>query len=692
MSVPPPWTFFRAGGFDQVELTKGAELVALKDLDQKLWVALACPTAGVELDPRFLALLDTDQDGRIRAPELLQAIEFIRGALKHPDELTKGSQVLALSEIDETSDSGQRALAVAAKLLQSLGKTQAGAVSLADFAEFSKVFSDKPFNGDGVVVELSASDESSRAVIRDIIACLGPELDRSGKPGIDQAKTDVFFTEVEAACAWHTAEAAAKSAIGELDANLADEAVRSFLAIRVKVDDYFARCRLAAFDPRLSPLLNRQESEYAGLVSKTLSASAAEAAEFPLSQVAAARALPLWGVVNPAYLSDIRKLHDGTIVPLLGYRDELTNAEWDQITEKLTPYLAWLAAKPVASVEPLGTARLLELKDSSERAKLLELIAQDKAQAAEAQHFEELERLVHYYCSLYKLCTNFVNFQDFYNRKTPAIFQCGTLYIDQRACTLCLRVSDPAKHAALAGLAGAYLAYVDCVRKDTTDKMQIVAVITNGDSDNLMVGRNGLFYDNQGRDYDATITKIVDNPISVRQAFFAPYKKLVRMIEEQVAKRASDADSSSTAELGAVAASTAHADRMGKADAAKKPIEVGVVAALGVAVAGIGTFFTAIMGYASGWAINSQAKINVPFGTTLTSVSKLPAGSRRTSGDAFAEKGLPWKRYVLLFFVVYGVFKWFEGSFDALLPKGLTPHGLLGLSAPSAPEPAPPPQ
>jgi hypothetical protein len=95
---------------------------------------------------------------------------------------------------------------------------------------------------------------------------------------------------------------------------------------------------------------------------------------------------------------------------------------------------------------------------------------------------------------------------------------------------------------------------------------------------------------------------------------------------------------------------------------------------------------------ACGWAINSQAKINVPFGTTLTSLSKLPPGSKRASADAFAEKGLPWKRYVLLFFIVYGAYKWFDGSFDALLPQGLTPHGLLGLPASSTADPATPPR
>ena len=73
------------------------------------------------------------------------------------------------------------------------------------------------------------------------------------------------------------------------------------------------------------------------------------------------------------------------------------------------------------------------------------------------------------------------------------------------------------------------------------EKMTIAAAFTDGDSDNLMVGRNGLFYDRKGQDWDATITKIIENPISIRQAFWAPYKKLVRLIEEQVARRAAAA-------------------------------------------------------------------------------------------------------------------------------------------------------
>ena len=60
------WRFFRAGGFDQVKIETGADLSALDQLDFKLWVALACPTSGLEFDQTTLALIDTDKDGFIR--------------------------------------------------------------------------------------------------------------------------------------------------------------------------------------------------------------------------------------------------------------------------------------------------------------------------------------------------------------------------------------------------------------------------------------------------------------------------------------------------------------------------------------------------------------------------------------------------------------------------------------------------
>src|ERR1700734_778088 len=90
------WRFFRAGGFDQVKLETGADLANLDQLDQKLWVALACPAHGLEFDTRTLELVDTDKNGRVRAPEVIAAAKWATSLLKNPDDLFKGLPSLPL--------------------------------------------------------------------------------------------------------------------------------------------------------------------------------------------------------------------------------------------------------------------------------------------------------------------------------------------------------------------------------------------------------------------------------------------------------------------------------------------------------------------------------------------------------------------------------------------------------------------
>src|SRR4051794_9304928 len=100
------WRFFTAGGFDKVKLERGADLRALSALDKKLWVALACPTGGLEIDPRTLALIDTDKDGRVRAKELIAAVDFACANLKDPEVLFEGAAALPLAAINDGTPEG----------------------------------------------------------------------------------------------------------------------------------------------------------------------------------------------------------------------------------------------------------------------------------------------------------------------------------------------------------------------------------------------------------------------------------------------------------------------------------------------------------------------------------------------------------------------------------------------------------
>lgn len=690
----PRWQFFRAGGFDQVKLESGADLMHLDQLDQKLWVALACPTTGLEFDAKTAALIDTNQDGRIRAPELIAAVKWAGARLKNPDHLIKGGDVLPLAAINDATEEGGAILASAQQILTNLGKKDADAISLADASDANKIFADTVLNGDGVILPESAKDKATQAVITEIADCLGTVMDRSGKPGIDQAKVDAFFTECADYEAWirqSESEAATILPAGEATA----AAAAAVQAIKAKVDDFFGRCRLAAFDSRAVAILNRKEEEYLAVAAQDLSITAEEIASFPLAQVAPGKPLPLKGAVNPAHAAALATLQTDAVKPLLGDKAELTEADWAALQARLAPYATWSAAKTGANVEKLGIARIREILGSKAKETIAALIADDLALEPQATGIANVEKLCRYVRDLHKLCINFVNFRDFYdNDDEPATFQAGTLYLDQRACRLCLPVDDAGKHASMAALAGTYLAYCDCVRKGTDEKRQIVAAFTNGDADNLMVGRNGLFYDRQGRDWDATITKIVDNPISIRQAFWAPYKKLVRLIEEQVAKRAAAADDAATAKLESTAATAANVDKAKPAE--PKKVDVGAVAAMGVAFGFLMTAFATIAGYATGllklpfwqvclavvgllllisgpsmliawlklrkrnlgpildangWAVNAKARINVPFGASLTSVAELPPGASITA-DKFGERPSAWPKFALVVVII----------------------------------------
>ncbi|HEX5312002.1 hypothetical protein [Aquabacterium sp.] len=699
------WRFFRAGGFDQVRLDTGADLANLAQLDQKLWVALSCPTQGLELDSQTLALVDSDADGHVRAPELIAAIDWAKARLKSPDTLV-ASGSLPLSAIDDSHEAGRLLLNAARQILVSLGKADATSISVEDCADNARIFAGMAFNGDGIITP-NGHDPAIQEALSTIINTLGGQADRSGDIGVDLATIDRFFDEGSALCAWRqTPETQADCLpLGEQTG----AAFAALSAVRDKVDDFFMRCRLATFDPRAASLLNGDEADLRAIGAHLLNDSAdGHIAALPLAYVRQGGVLPLSEGVNPGWAAAMSALNELVVQPMLGERQQLTEPEWQSLKQRFAVYQAWLAAQPVTPLDQLPAETLPPLVQGDLRARLTKLVTQDEAAATEAALIGDVERLVRYVRDLAKLANNFVSFTDFYTRRDKSSFQAGTLYLDGRSCDLCVKVLDAGRHAALAALSGVYLAYCECTRPG--EKMTIAAAFTAGDSDQLMVGRNGVFYDRMGRDWDATITKIIDHPISIRQAFWTPYKKLTRLIAEQAqklaaakAKASDDLALQAVTKAGEKAATAQTPPAAGGANPPPQPPApfdagkfAGIFAAVGLAIGAIGTALAAVVtGFlglkawqmplaliglmllisgpamalaffklrnrnlgpildANGWAVNTRARINIPFGTALTQTAKLPEGADRALTDPYAEKKTPWGLYVMIAAVVLG--------------------------------------
>jgi hypothetical protein len=713
---PHRWRFFRSGGFDQVRLDTAEDLVHLRELDPKLWSVLSCPTSGLEFDTRTLELLDADGDGHVRVPEIVGAVSWSCSLLKDPARLIEGGAALPLDAIDDATPEGARLLASARQILANLGRSGADAVSVDESSDKTAIFSAHCFNGDGIVPPALSDDEEIRSVMGEIMERFGPEADLSGEPGVSQEKLEAFFTEARAFLDWWESGQANPEEVLPLGEATA-AAAEVFESVRAKVDDYFTRCRLAAFDARAAGALNPDEEVYAALAAGEIAVSAAAVAALPLAEVAAGRPLPLGDGVNPAWAEHIERLRRDVVNPLLGERENLSLEDWDAVSAHLAPYRAWLADQAGEHVSSLGAERLRAMVDGGAREVIARLIEQDRAVEAQSASIDAVERLARYYRDLFGLLNNFVSLRDFYSGRRKAIFQAGTLYLDRRSCDLCLRVDDMTRHSALAHFSGTYLVYCHCERRGH-QPMTIVAGLTDGDADNLMVGRNGVFYDRSGRDWDATVVKLVEHPISVRQAFWSPFKRIARMIQEQIQKFAASRDQAVEEEaMSGVTGAVARAES-GPGGAPQTPFDIakfaGIFAAIGLAIGAIGTALAAVVAGlfnlawwqfplvalgvllaisgpsmllawlklrqrnlaplldANGWAVNTRARINLPFGASLTGVAALPAGSQRSLDDPYAEKKRPWRTYLFLAVVAIAVAAaWQQGYLDPLIEQVL---------------------
>lgn len=693
--------FFRRGGAVQLRIESPEDLAAVVELDPKLWVALSMPVAGQTFDARTLALLDSDGDGRIRVQEILSAVKFVRENFSNFEAFFAGKDSFLLSALTPTSTVAGTAKTV----LSRLGKPEADCLSLADVEAAEKAFDAQVFNGDGVLVPACAGeDAATEKFLSDAVSATGGSPDASGKPGVTASQITDFLKNVEKVLAWRNEAEQNAEKIFPLG-DKTEEAYSAFERIRTKVEDFFARTRLVSFDPSAEAKLNPSDSDFAALASeKEISLSASEC--FPLARIVATEgepAFPLASGVNPAWVSALSDFAEKTLRPVLG-KFGGTNSDdvpgivsaslWEKISSVFEPYAAWLSAKPSGGADAFPSDRLREILSGSFDEKASLLFAKDAEEKPLRIALSDTEKLCRYTRDLAVILRNFVSFAEFYKRDADkTAFLAGKLYMDRRTCSMCVQVDNAASHSALAAKSNCCLAYCDCTRKNGSEKMSVVAMFGDGDALSLYVGRNGVFYDKQGNDWDAKIVKIIENPISIRQAFWSPYRKVAKFVETQIENFAAAREKKVDGDLSASAGTALSKAETGAGTAdtlsTKPAFDVakfaGIFAAIGLAIGAVGAALSvALSGFlslapwqmilvilaiilmvsapsmlsaamklrrrslgpileANGWAINGNVKINIPLGKAFTEMPKKPKGSRIFGTDPFARKAFPRK-------------------------------------------------
>lgn len=670
----------------------GDDIAHLDELNQKNWTVLSCPVNNLHFDSTTLSLLDADHDGKIRVPEVVSAAKWLTTAIKDDDSILKGEATLDLNQIDTSNEIGQKLYDAAKHILKNLGK-DGEVISIEDTSDTVAIFAGTAFNGDGVITATSAQgDAEIEATINDCVSVMGAVADRSGQDGVDKDKVEQFYTHCADYKSW--VEAGQSEGVLPFGENSA-AAMAATDALKDKIADFFMRCKLISFDEAVSSAVDVSVDKVSSISGENLALKAEEIATYPIARPNASGVLP-YDAVNPAWagaFADFKKLVLDVECPGSNSLDENT---WQSILAKFDAYKSWNDSIKGTEVSSLGIDRVKAILAANKKDSLLNLIEEDIAVKSESDSICEVDKLIHYYRDFYKFLKNYVIFSDFYSWEPDdmAMFEEGILFIDQRCCKLCIKVSDMGQHADMAGLSGMYLLYCKCTSKVKNETMDIVAVMTAGDVKNLRIGKNAIFYDRDGQDWDATVIKIIDNPINIRQAFWSPYIKFWEFCKGLINKSAKDKEANVMSDLESTASNTVTAP----GDASKpKAFDIakfaGIFAAIGMALGYIGSFVTKLVAgitstplwitavlvilimlcisgpscfiawsklrkrnlapvlNANGWAINSAVPVNILFGATLTSTAQYP---RLNLSDPFKKKVPVWKK-ILRWFIFLAI-------------------------------------
>ena len=427
----------------QVSLESGEDVGNLANLDRKHWLAISMPVAGVRFDSRMLRFMDSDGDGRIRTPEVLAAIDFLKSRNVDLDSLFKNSP----------------------------------------------------------------EDE---AALEDVVRRQA-ELDKA-EPGEEDRK---------ALAAW---EAAGKDpAVAFLGEGTA-AAEAALAAVEGVIDGYFA-------PPDDMPLVTDEPD----------------------------KVLPLSGRINPKYAEAMAEFSAKCAAPVLGGSGEIDRLAWKKIKAAFAPYRAWAASKPVVNATLKG-------------------------------ELETEEKTLRYKLHLLEFLENFVNMKRLYSEDSLAMFQTGVLRIDAKEMNLCFAVESEAAHSALAGKSNCCVIYLKLTRPSEGAARSICAVVTAGAVAQLYPGRNGVFYDRDGKDWEAVVTQVVENQVSLAEAFWSPWRKLGEGVASMVKKFLGDRQASAQKNL---ETGTQSAQAGGAAMASS-------VAAIGIGIGMVGAAAASLMAAISG--------------------------------------------------------------------------------------------
>ncbi|MFP4105724.1 MAG: hypothetical protein ACLFVU_06485 [Phycisphaerae bacterium] len=582
--------FDRLGRSYHLRIADASDLQTALHLDNAHWVSTSAPINSLNLDRTFLELIDADGDGRILCDDVRACIRWLLDTLSDYSGIDCRSDVLRFDSVAGDSTDGRLILDASRRILRQMAPGDAdSSVSLSQVRQVRREIESKPVSEMGVVLPDAADDEEIRQFLLDVRGSVGGAPHPSGENGVSENILQIFLNETRAYLEW-----IARGDIPEGQQSteimvLGEETPEAFQQVswlREKIDRYFAQCQAVDFRGDLAARMGPSEDELRNTDYDSPESIRNLMAESPIAIPRADRVLVYQENINPYYAQPIRRLMSEVAEKLLGeLSGQITQSQWEALCQEVAAFGSWKSAKSGAAVESLGREKLSHYLDERFATATRELISHRQETALELDSVRLVEKLILLQANMIRLTNNFVSFPELYSHHLRASFELGTLIMDGRRFNLAVRVNDLAEHSAVARNSNMYVLYAEVSRPVKQDKITIASPVTYGGKWNLAVGKRGVFERLDGEILDARIVQIIENPISLREAFWAPFRRIGKLITGKIESITAEAEKKLDLQTGQAVTTV-----QGAAEQKPEPkTSAGFLVGGGVAIAALGS-------------------------------------------------------------------------------------------------------
>lgn len=530
--------FRNFGGIHQFVVTDADDLARINDLDPARWAATSAPIQDLHCDAEFLKYLDPERTGRVRVSQIVAARDWAFARIARKDVFKGRHAAIALDAISKDAEGNK--LRAAAERVNREQKIAGDKTALADVRSFKDGCNKLLTNGDGIVPPELLPEAEVAGYVRDIVAVTGGAADRSGHQGVGKEHLDRFVTKAKAWLAWN--ERAPEAMVWGSETESASALVS---ALDERIENFFLTSELLRQE-QAGASLTMKEDDLRALRGRNNQGLTAWLTEAALSPPVTTATLSLDATINALYRARFDELREKVLTRVLGDDVKaLTTEGWARVKAVFAPFRQWQADKIPEAFGDLGEEKVRGYLDGPLGARVEHFIALDAAEAEALAVVDELEKLLLFVQGLVELANNFVNFSAVYRPGDVALVEMGSLVIDGRRLDFCLKVADRGAHKAVASESLIYLVYAVVTEKEGGAAVyEIVAPVTAGERGRLRAGKRGIFIDLTGKEFDAQVSEIVENPISVLEAAFAPFRRAWQMVSRKVGEWVGSAASS----------------------------------------------------------------------------------------------------------------------------------------------------